>query len=302
MADAAAASHEHHADIGDVDHRHAVMPCPARQLEHAIALAGNGLRDLALQPRRAGHGAVLVGDVDLQRELAALGDVLDPSDDVGDRELAVRIGRRADIDGERYLPRDDIGRAGHRMDVADGADQPVFVGPAELLDRDDAFGGAGERVAPQRHRHGAGVAGHAGQAGRQPCRARDRGDDTDRQVLALPAPAPARCAVRHRPAIRCGPARRRRYDRDRDRIGQAHRASKCRRRPLRRARSRSKVPATARLPSSVEAKRTPSSSAKPVTSMANGNRRPRLCRSATQEIAVISPSGPSHLPASRTVS
>ena len=62
------------------------------------------------------------------------------------------------------------------------------------------------------------------------------------------------------------------------------------------------VPATARLPSSVEAKRTPSSSAKPVTSIANGSRRPLRCRSATQEIAVTRPSGPSHLPASRTVS
>jgi hypothetical protein len=70
----------------------------------------------------------------------------------------------------------------------------------------------------------------------------------------------------------------------------------------RRARSRSNVPATARLPSRVEAKRTPSSSAKPTTSIANGNRTPRRFRSATQAIAVITPSGPSHLPASRTVS
>ena len=52
----------------------------------------------------------------------------------------------------------------------------------------------------------------------------------------------------------------------------------------------------------VEANRTPSSSANPVTSMAKGNRLPRRLRSATQEIAVIRPSGPSHLPASRTVS
>jgi hypothetical protein len=28
VADAAAASHEDHADLGDVDHRHAVMPAP----------------------------------------------------------------------------------------------------------------------------------------------------------------------------------------------------------------------------------------------------------------------------------
>ena len=33
-----------------------------------------------------------------------------------------------------------------------------------------------------------------------------------------------------------------------------------------------------------------------------GSRLPRRCKSATQQIAVMSPSGPSHLPASRTVS
>src|SRR5580658_1042071 len=60
MADAATAAHEHHADIGKVDHGHAVMPGPARQFEHAIALAGNGLRYLAPEPWRAGHGTVFV--------------------------------------------------------------------------------------------------------------------------------------------------------------------------------------------------------------------------------------------------
>ena len=47
MADAAAAAHEDHRDVGDVDHRHAVMPGPARQFEDAIALAGDGFRHLA---------------------------------------------------------------------------------------------------------------------------------------------------------------------------------------------------------------------------------------------------------------
>ena len=43
MADAAAAAHEQHADIGDVDHRHAVMPCPARQFERAKAFRRDGV-------------------------------------------------------------------------------------------------------------------------------------------------------------------------------------------------------------------------------------------------------------------
>ena len=65
---------------------------------------------------------------------------------------------------ERHLSRDDVGGAGHRIDIADGADQPVLVGPAEFLDRDDAFGGTRQRIAPQHHRHRAGMAGHAGEA------------------------------------------------------------------------------------------------------------------------------------------
>ncbi len=45
------------------------------------------------------------------------------------------IHRRADIDGERRLPGNDVGGAGHGVDVADGADQPVLVGAAELAGR-----------------------------------------------------------------------------------------------------------------------------------------------------------------------
>jgi hypothetical protein len=65
MADAAAATDEDHADIGDVDHRHAVMPGSALQLEHAKAFGSDCVCDLRLQPGRAGRGAVLMGDIDL---------------------------------------------------------------------------------------------------------------------------------------------------------------------------------------------------------------------------------------------
>src|SRR3984893_18549894 len=58
VADTAAATHEDHADIGDVDHRHAVMARAARQFEHTKTLPRNGLRDFGSQPRRAWHGAV----------------------------------------------------------------------------------------------------------------------------------------------------------------------------------------------------------------------------------------------------
>ena len=37
MADAAATANEDHADVRDVDHRHTVVPCPARQSEYGKA-------------------------------------------------------------------------------------------------------------------------------------------------------------------------------------------------------------------------------------------------------------------------
>ena len=55
-------------------------------------------------------------------------------------------------------------------------------------------------------------------------------------------------------------------------------------------------------PHSVEAKRTPSSSPKATTSMANGKRLPDLNAAFTTSIAVTTPSGPSNRPALRTVS
>ena len=302
MADAAAAAHEHHGDIGDVDHRHAVMPCPARQLEDAKTFCRDGFGHLDLQPGRAGHGAVFMGDVDLQRKFAAFGDLFDLPDDIGHRHLAMRVGRRAHVDGERNPPRDHIGGAGHRVDIADGADQPALVGAAKFLDRNDAFGGARQRVAPQRHRHRAGVTGHAGHAHREAGGAGYRGHHADRQVLLLQHRSLLDVQFDISDATRGARAPPRRYDRDRGRNWSSASRIEIPARSLAPSTLSSNVPATARLPSSVEAKRMPSSSAKPVTSTANGSRFPRLLRSATQEIAVISPSGPSHLPASRTVS
>ena len=248
-------------------------PAPLGSSKARKPSAAMASRQLAPQPGRAGHGAVLMGDVDLQRQLAAFGD--------GSRSGGrcrppracdgYRSGARISMVKET-CPGMTLVAPGIGVDVADGADQAVRVGPAKLLDRDDAFGGARQRIAPQRHRHRAGMTGHAGEADRQPRGAGDRRDHADRQIVAL----------QHRPlldvqfdigeqfaAARAPP---RRYDRGRDRIAPAPRASRCRRWSLTASTLSSNVPATARLPSRVDAKRTPSSSAKPVTSTANGSR------------------------------
>ena len=61
-----------------------------------------------------------------------------------------------------FVSVDDMDAAEWNVD-ADGADKAGFVGLAELLKGDDTFGGAHQRIAAQRHRHGAGMAGHAGE-------------------------------------------------------------------------------------------------------------------------------------------
>ena len=66
--------------------------------------------------------------------------------------------------------------------------------------------------------------------------------------------------------------------------------------------AKSNVPAIARLPSSVAEKRTPSSSAKPATSIANGSLVPLAFSACTHSMAATTPSIPSYFPASRTVS
>jgi hypothetical protein len=56
---------------------------------------------------------------------------------------------RADVQRERHPPGNDVGCPRQRGDGADGADQARLVGLAERLDRNDAFGGARQRVAPE---------------------------------------------------------------------------------------------------------------------------------------------------------
>jgi len=50
---------------------------PARQFKYPKTLFRDGFRHLAPEPRSARHAAVLVGDVELQRQLAAFRDRLD---------------------------------------------------------------------------------------------------------------------------------------------------------------------------------------------------------------------------------
>ena len=68
------------------------------------------------------------------------------------------------------------------MDISDGANQPILVGPTELLDLDNAFSSARQCVAAQQHRNGAGMTGHAGQACSEPGRACDCAHGPDREI------------------------------------------------------------------------------------------------------------------------
>ena len=53
---------------------------------------------------------------------------------------------------------------------------------AALLDGENDLGGGGRRIVPQRHRHRAGMAGHATDRDPKACRSGNRGDDPERQA------------------------------------------------------------------------------------------------------------------------
>jgi hypothetical protein len=77
----------------------------ARQLERAKPLGRDGLRHLALQPWRALHAAVLVGDIDLKCKLAPPGKRFDPPHHFGHGFSAMHVGCCAHVDCEEYPPR-----------------------------------------------------------------------------------------------------------------------------------------------------------------------------------------------------
>ena len=94
------------------------------------------------------------------------------------------IARRAEVDGELHFAGDDIDRSRLRLDAADRADE-LGIGLRDALDGEHALGRRRERVAPQVHRHRAGVAGLALQRDAQAREAVDGGDDADWQAFGF---------------------------------------------------------------------------------------------------------------------
>ena len=263
----------------------AMPSCPAPLgSSNTVIFGRNRFRHLCFQPRRAGHGAVLVGDVDLQRQFAPLRDRLDAADDIGDRELAVNPPHR--MSSVNAVPGITLVAPGSAVMAPTVPTSPAPSAlqtprPRRCIRRHP------QRVAPQRHRHRAAW----------PCR---RGSPPAAWRRRWPSPRRAGrfCCSSTGPCSMCSSAyacssRRLRAAAPMGWSPNCTMASLMVR-PLNRAHRRAFVEgAIARLPSKVEANRTPASSAKPTTSIANGKRTPRRFRSATQAIAVMIPSGPS---------
>ena len=92
--------------------------------------------------------------------------------------------------------------AGRDRDAPDGRHDLALRLARERLAEQHRFGGAGERVAPQQHRHGAGMAGFAEEFDVEIGLPDDRRDDAERLRCASPAPAPARYGLPHRRRLR----------------------------------------------------------------------------------------------------
>src|SRR5690606_2260816 len=91
----------------------------------------------------------------------------------------------AHIEGEGDVAGDDVARSVFDCDFADRADRlrPQFAG--DPLDRQHHLGEGGERIAPERHRRGAGMAGEAGEAAVVPDNALAVMDDADGLALGF---------------------------------------------------------------------------------------------------------------------
>ena len=184
MADAALAAHEQHADIGQIDERHAIVTGSAREFAHRQSLRGNRLADLFHQPRRAGGRLAFVRGVDFQRDLATRADRLHRLLDVRYRGEPLGIARRADVEGEEYLARNDVGRPGKRFELANSTHQ-IRNADTTPLDRQHAFSGGGKRILAQIHRHCAGMAGHAVDFDQKAIGTIDGSHDPDREAFRL---------------------------------------------------------------------------------------------------------------------
>ena len=97
---------------------------------------------------------------------------------------ARRIGRGPKIEREARNASDDVGCARPGLDSADGRDHGIArVVAGDHFRREDHFGRPRERVAPQVHRYGSGVAGLARNGCLQAGLSNDRGNDAEGLLL-----------------------------------------------------------------------------------------------------------------------
>ena len=90
-----------------------------------------------------------------------------------------------DVERQRCtLPGTTLTAPGYVDSEPDGGDEPLR-GPRDVLDRQDELGRTRERVTAEPHRQAPRVPGDAGQRQARARCARDRRDDTDRQVFRL---------------------------------------------------------------------------------------------------------------------
>ena len=136
------------------------------------------------QPGLAPHRGVLAQRADLDRQLAAPGELtrsrqqrlanLDPH----------TVVRMADVEAQGGTPGNHVRDPRFHVEHADGRDQ-AGLGRRRGLDRQHQLRGGGQRVSAPVHRHGPRVARLAGELDQHPALARDRRDDADGQGTRL---------------------------------------------------------------------------------------------------------------------
>jgi hypothetical protein len=159
-------------------------PAPDGRRAYRQALRGDRRADLFLEPGGARGRLALVGLANLHLDAAPGADRCDGLLHVGGCAAALLVRRRPKVDGEAHVTGNDVGGTRTGFELADGADE-LRLAATPRFNREHAFGRGGERIAPQRHGHGARMSRHAFDVDGEAIGAVDRGDDAQRQAFGL---------------------------------------------------------------------------------------------------------------------
>jgi hypothetical protein len=160
------------------------MPGAGGQPQRAFAEIADGRGKRILQSGIAGDRVGRVEMIEPDLEFAGEGNAMRFIFELRHRGMAKSVFHATQIDREIDASGNDIGGAWFGLDAADGCHH-VIACKRETLGRQRHLGGARQRIAPQGHRHSAGMARLSGDGDAKAALPNNTGDHAERLVFGL---------------------------------------------------------------------------------------------------------------------